>query len=106
MNTVTAYEQSHSAVAMLSGGKFASVWQTIGEDESGLSSGWALKGGLFAVATTISETGLDWLFNTTFLNDQSQPAIAARADGSVVTVWRSNSQDGDKGAVVGRIQTP
>ncbi len=106
LNAVTAYEQSHAAVALLPSGKFVSVWQTVGEDESGLSSGWALKGGVFGVTSAIAQIGLDWLFNTTFVNDQSQPAIAARPDGSVVTVWRSNLQDGDKGGVIGRIQTP
>ncbi len=90
LNTVTAYEQSHSAIAMLPSGKFVSAWQSVGEDESGLSTGWALKGGVFSATGAIAQIGLDWLFNTTFVNDQSQPAIAARADGSVVTVWRSN----------------
>ena len=105
LNAVTALEQSHSGVAMLSGGKFVAVWQTLGEDESG-SAGWALKGAQFGLTTLIAQTGLDWLFNTTFSNDQTQPVIAARPDGSIITVWRSNLQDGYVGTIVGRIQTP
>ena len=100
LNTITANEQSHASVALLPSGKLVAVWQTLGEDEAG----WALKGGMYAVSAGIGQVGLDWLVNTTFTGDQSQPAVAARPDGTWVTVWRSLGQDGDKGTVIGRVQ--
>ena len=107
LNQVTAYEQSHPAVAMYANSKFVATWQTVGEDESGASTGWALKGAAFTIgASAITQPALDWLVNTTYVNDQNQPAVAARADGTIVNVWRSALQDGYVGGVVGRIQTP
>ncbi len=96
INPITAGEQSKPAIAFLSTGNTLTVWQTAGEDESG----YGLKAAQYKDAT---QQGLDLMPNTTFTGNQSLPAVVGRSDGSYVLVWRSDAQDGSKGAVIARI---
>ena len=96
VNSVTANEQSRPVLGYRPDGTFVSVWQTIGEDEDGFGLKQALRDGK-------GQLGLDFLGNTTFKANQSLPAVGVRPNGSWVVVWGSAAQDGDKGAVVGRV---
>ena len=96
LNAVTAGEQSKPMVAFLPNGNFVATWQTVGEDEAGYSvKSVQFKGN--------AQQSLDWIVNTTFSADQSQPALVGRFDNSWVVAWRSLGQDGAKGAVIGRL---
>lgn len=96
LNPVAAGEQSKPSVAYLANGNFVAAWQTAGEDESG----YAIKAAVYK-ATALQ--GLDVMVNMTYTGNQAQSALVARADGTWILVWRSDLQDGSKGAVVGRI---
>ncbi len=98
LNGITVGEQSRAAVAYLANGNLAAVWQTIGEDETG----YGLKTATYKPGGG-ARIGLDWVANTTFTGDQSQPVIGGRADGSWVQAWKGAAQDGDKGAIIARI---
>ena len=97
VNALTAGEQSKPTVAYLPNGNFVVVWQTVGEDESS----YALKAAQFKGT---AQQSLDWVVNTTFANEQVQPAIIGRFGNSWVTAWKSMNQDGSKGTIVTRTQ--
>ena len=88
VNTFTANDQTHPAIAIDSYGKFAVVWESNGQD----SDGKGIFGRLYRPGGAPS--GADFLVNTTQSNDQTAPAIAMSANGNFVVTWVSDRQDG------------
>src|SRR6185312_14959596 len=70
------------AVAALRGGAFVVVWESKGED----GSGYGIYGQVFKANGL--KSGGEFKVNTTTSNDQTQPAVAALADGGFIVVWR------------------
>lgn len=81
--TTTAGAQSQPAVAALKGGGFVVVWQSAGQDGSGL--GVYLK----RYAANGTAQGTETIAATTTKGDQQAPAVAALADGGFVVAWQS-----------------
>jgi alpha-tubulin suppressor-like RCC1 family protein len=88
VNTVTAADQSLPAVAALLDGGFVVVWQSAGEDKSGLG----IYGQRFR--SNGAKNGAAFKINTTIKSNQSVPKAAALATGGFVVAWTSNAQDG------------
>lgn len=88
VNTVTANNQTQPAVAGLSDGGFAIVWQSTGEDGSGL--------GVYGqrYSANGAKAGSEFRTNTNTAKDQSAPAIAGLLAGGFVVAWQSLGQDG------------
>ena len=88
VNTHTANTQSDPAVAALANGDFVVSWESGGQDGSGL--------GIYAQrydANGVAQGG-EFQVNTHTANTQSDPAVAALANGGFVVSWTSNGQDG------------
>lgn len=81
--TTTAGAQSQPAVAALKGGGFVVVWQSAGQDGSGL--GVYLQ----RYAANGTAQGAETIAATTTKGDQQAPAVAALADGGFVVAWQS-----------------
>jgi hypothetical protein len=96
VNTTTQNDQSLPAVAGLTGGGFVVVWQSSGQDKSGL--------GIYAQRYDAAgrAVGGEFRVNAVTVKDQSQPAIAALGNGGFVVVWQSSSQDGSGLGVYGQ----
>ncbi len=91
VNTTTASDQQVPSVTALSGGGFAVTWQ----DSSGTggdTSEAAIRGQVFLSDGT--KSGSEFLVNTTTLEGQQFPSIAALSNGGFVVTWQDNSQSG------------
>ena len=88
INAATARDQTQPAAAGLNGGGFVAVWQSVGQDSSGLG----VYGQRFTAAGAAS--GPEFLINTTTVNDQSMPAVAGLKAGGFVVAWQAANQDG------------
>ena len=88
VNTFTANDQTHPAIAIDSYGKFAVVWQSAGAD----SDGTGISGRVYRAGGAPS--GAEFRVNTTQTRDQTAPAIAMDANGNFVVTWVSDRQDG------------
>ena len=88
VNTTTAGDQASPSLAALAGGGFVVTWQSNGQDGAGL--------GIYAQRYDASGAalGVETRVNTTIVNDQSLPSVAALASGGYVVTWESNGQDG------------
>jgi hypothetical protein len=88
VNAATANAQSLPSVAGLSDGGFIVAWQSAAQDGSGL--------GVYARRYTAAggQSGQPFLVNTRTAGDQSQPSVAAFADGGFIIAWTSAGQDG------------
>jgi len=97
INQETLGDQRDSAVAMLPDGRFAVAWE--GQDASG--SGIFLR--------TFDADGIalssEARVNVETDSYQTDPAIAALPDGTVMVVWESSDQDGDGLGVYGRMMS-
>ena len=89
VNTTINDWQYNSAVTPVSDGGFWAVWQSGGQsgDES-----WGIYAQKFTALGV--KQGSEIHVNTYTANEQYQPQISARADGSFVVVWSSAGQDG------------
>ncbi len=88
VNTFTANNQFVPRVAMDSGGNFAIVWESQGQD--GDSYGIYCK--LYNSAG--AALGSEFRVNSTTVNSQHDPTIAMTPDGDFVVAWVSDEQDG------------
>lgn len=88
LNTNTTNDQHYSQVASLSSNTFVAVWQSNGNDGSGLGA----FGQIFNA--TGGKIGPEFLVNTYTTNDQSTPRIASFPDGnSFVVTWNGYGQN-------------
>jgi Ca2+-binding RTX toxin-like protein len=89
LNTVTANDQSLTAVAALDGGGFVAVWRSNLQDASGY--------GVYAqrIGADGQALGPEFRVNTTTSGVQETPAVAALAEGGFVVAWQgSGALDG------------
>jgi hypothetical protein len=88
VNTVKTGDQSRPAVAGLTNGGFVAVWQSNGEDKSGL--------GIYGQRYTAfgTKSGTEFKINKTTTGHQSLPAVAPLTSGGFVVTWHSAGQDG------------
>jgi hypothetical protein len=88
VNTFTPSAQLRPAVAAGADGDFVVVWESDGQDGSGL--------GVFAqrYASDGTQQGSEFQVNTFTTSTQRRPAVAAGADGDLVVAWTSYGQDG------------
>jgi hypothetical protein len=90
VNTTTANDQRHPAIAMDSAGYFVITWESVAQDGAGV--------GVYAREYTITGVaqGGEFRINTTTAADQQFPSIALDAAGDFVVVWSGNgSGDAD-----------
>lgn len=94
VNTTTFREQVTPVIATLAGGGSVVAWASFSNDGSGF--------GIFARRTDAqgAPAGGEFQVNTFVTLDQSQPALAALADGGFVIAWSSVNEDGSSFAVV------
>ncbi|MCA1971595.1 MAG: tandem-95 repeat protein [Caenispirillum sp.] len=99
VNTTVAGDQTEPAIAMDAAGNFVVVWQSQGQDGSGL--------GIYAQRYDTSGTaqGSEFQVNVTTANDQQLASVAMDATGFVVT-WDSTLQDGSGRGVYARRYGP
>jgi hypothetical protein len=93
VNAYTTGNQVDSSVAVDANGEFVVVWQSGGQDGSGLGvfgqrydSAGAALGGEFQV-------------NTYTTSDQRDPSVSSDAGGNFVVAWESSGQDGSSWGV-------
>jgi len=87
VNTDKTGDQTMPAVAGLKSGSFVVVWQSAGEDKSGLG----VYGQIFTAAG--AKSGVEFKVNTTTSSDQSLPSVAPLSSGGFVVAWTSKAQD-------------
>ncbi|MGD7034424.1 calcium-binding protein [Methylotuvimicrobium buryatense] len=93
VNTFTTYDQTHPAVAALTGGGFVVVWQSMLQDESY----WGVYGQRFNANGT--KVGGEFQVNTTVHDSQQQPTVIGLSDGGFVVSWEAEYQDGHQQGV-------
>jgi large repetitive protein len=95
VNTTTAGAQSNPRVAPLVNGGYVVMW----ESPDGSSDG------MFVQRFSADDTriGVETQVNQTTADIQVQPNVLTLADGSVLSLWSSNAQDGSGYGVFGRI---
>jgi hypothetical protein len=91
VNTETADDQKLPAVTGLADGRFVVAW-TDDSQTRGDTSNLAVHAQVFNVDG--SRAGVEFLVNTTTLNDQHDPTIAALPDGRFVVAWTDISLTG------------
>ena len=89
-HTFTTSLQDNSRVAMDADGDFAVVWQSNGQDGSGLG----VFGQLFS--SSGAPVGGEFQVNVSTTGSQSLPGLAMDADGDFVVVWASAHADPDR----------
>jgi Ca2+-binding RTX toxin-like protein len=87
-NSTTVDDQSDAVVAALSDGGYLVAWHSASQDGSSYGV-YAQRYGASGVAL-----GGEFKVNTSTLNEQSWPAVAALAGGGFMLVWQSYLQDG------------
>ena len=92
----SALEESPASVAVDANRNFVSVWQSYGEDGSGL--------GIFGqrLDPNGNPVGGRFLITNTTDGNQSQPDVAMDYDGNFTVVWQSAEQDGSGYGVFAR----
>jgi YD repeat-containing protein len=96
VNTHTASDQSQPAVAAVADGGFVVAWRSWVQD----GSGWGVYAQRYDASGAAA--GPEFRVNTHTTDDQSQPAVAAAADGGFVVAWRSRGQGGPGWGVYAR----
>ncbi|TAN73343.1 MAG: hypothetical protein EPN14_09890, partial [Gallionella sp.] len=94
VNTTTYSEQYDSSVASYTGG-FVVTWSSY--NNPGDTSSYGVYAQRYDNAG--SPQGGEFRVNTTTLDQQYEPDVAANADGSFVVIWRSEGQDGSGSGV-------
>ena len=97
VNTFTTGDQSAPSVAMLAGGGFLVVWQSLGQDGSGH--------GIYAQRydDSGSAQGLEFRVNTKTSLSQMSPSVTGLAGGGAVVAWVSLNQDGSRTGVYAQV---
>lgn len=91
VNTTTTNNQSQPEIATLPDGRFAVTWMDT-SSTGGDTSGDAIRAQVFDADG--SRSGTEFLVNTTTNKNQSDPSIAALADGRFVVTWEDFSETG------------
>ena len=91
VNTYTTSNQYRPSVAVGSDGDFVVVWESNGSS-GGDNSSFSIQGQRYDSAG--SAVGGEFQVNTYTTSLQSQPSVAAHADGDFVVVWESNGSSG------------
>jgi hypothetical protein len=87
ISTTQVGNQTLPSVTGLTGGSFVVVWQSGAQDGNG-------TGIIARIFSAHGAGGAEFKVNTTTRGAQTQPAVAALADGGFVVAWTSNGQDG------------
>jgi hypothetical protein len=95
-NGTKANRKQRPAVASLADGRYVVVWQSQGQDKSG--------GGIYGQRYKWSgaRDGTEFRVNTVTASGQTDPDVAALADGGFVVVWTSRDQDGSGLGIYGQ----
>lgn len=88
VNTTTQNDQRQATITALADGRFIVAWRDDSATGGDMSVA-AVRGQIFNANGTLS--GDEFLVNTTTLNDQKEPTIAALADGRFVVAWTDQS---------------
>jgi hypothetical protein len=96
INTTTAGDQNHPAVAVARDGSFLVIWQSQGQD----GDGWGIYGRRYDASG--NPVGGEFQVNTTTAGDQANPSVATDGQGDYVVTWQSRGQDGDGWGVYAR----
>jgi hypothetical protein len=96
VSNTTLDDQRDPAVAMDRSGDFIVTWSSFGQD----GSGYGVYGRRFNSAG--APQGGEFRVNTTTLNYQQYPDVAADFDGNFTIAWTSWDQDGDRNGVFAR----
>lgn len=88
VNTHTADQQYHPAIASLPDGGFVITWMSQYQD----GSGWGIYAQRYSADN--SKYATEFRVNTVTMGDQLYPAIASLSDGGFVITWTSEGQDG------------
>ena len=91
VNTYTTNYQVGAAVAADADGDFVVVWASEGSSGTDTDS-WSVQGQLFDADGT--PVGGEFQVNSYTTSSQSEPAVAADADGDFVVVWQSDGSYG------------
>ncbi len=89
VNTETASAQTSPAIRVLQNGDWVIAWQSNGQD----GDGWGIYQQVYH--NDGNTYGLETHVNSFTTFDQTEPSIAALADGGFVVTWKSDQQDGD-----------
>jgi len=97
INTTTDNAQENPDVALQTNGSFITVWQSEGQDGSGL--------GIFGQRYNArgNRVGIEFQVNTVVRNDQFNPVIAVDTVGNYVIAWESEGQDGSGSGIYARL---
>jgi hypothetical protein len=95
-NTRWAGNQTQPSVAAFDDGGFLVAWTSQGQDGSGL--------GVYAQMfdSTGTRVNAEFRLNTTVVDHQLSPAVAALSGGTFVAAWTSGEQDGSLKGVYGQ----
>jgi len=96
VNTFTSGEQSYPAVSADGAGGFVVVWESTGQDGSGIG----VFGQRFSSAGT--PAGTEFQINTYTTDDQRAAAVGPDGAGGFVVVWHSYRQDGGSYGIFGQ----
>jgi len=99
VNTYITGNQGYSSITSLGNGGFVVVWQSNGQDGSGL--------GIYAqrYTSTGAGDGSEFRVNTYATSDQIWPTVTSLNNGSFVVVWQSYGQDGSSWGIYGQRYT-
>ncbi|HEX5500881.1 MAG TPA: hypothetical protein VFX03_16710, partial [Thermomicrobiales bacterium] len=100
LNSTTGGKQIDPSLAALANGRFVATWES---DETSDGSGTCIRGRVFNADGT--PAGDDFILNSTVIGNQSDPSVAALADGRFVVTWESgDAGDGSSGPCIrGRV---
>jgi hypothetical protein len=90
VNTYTAGDQTHPAVAALGGSRYLVAWASDGQD----GDGSGVYGQIFFQPD--QRDGEEFQIHTTAAGDQQRPDVAAVADGGFVVAWEHEAADGER----------
>ncbi len=88
VNTTTTADQITPSLTSLSNGGFIATWAD-GSRLGGDTSGYGIKAQMFSASG--AKVGVEFLVNTSALNNQTQPVIASLASGKFVASWTDGS---------------
>ena len=96
IHSQTTDNQVFPSIVGLTGGGYAFVWQSAGQDGSGT--------GIYGRVINVDQLlfGNEFRINTETSSDQGLPAVSPLSDGGFVVVWQSAAQDGDGSGIYGQ----
>jgi hypothetical protein len=95
VNTYTPGDQAYPAACADDAGRLTVVWESRGQDGSGIAVRAAQSEGSGAGATEMA-------VNATTANDQQLATVSCAASGEFIVAWESRGQDGDDFGIVAR----